>query len=200
MGEAPGLNRRAVYLEYLTIAWCLVEATVSIWSGISANSIALTAFGLDSGLEVVAGIVAVWQLRGIGEQRSQKALRRIAITFFLLAAFVLAQSVRQLVVQIKPSESTAGIIVTSAALIVMPLLAWAKWRVGKKLNNSVLIADATETALCALLSGAALMGLVLNTALDWWWADPAAGIVIAIIAVNEGRRTWEGRESGGCSG
>src|SRR6516225_9638024 len=126
MGEAPGLNRRAVYLEYLTIAWCLVEATVSIWSGISANSIALTAFGLDSGLEVVAGIVAVLQLRGIGEQRSQKALRRIAITFFLLAAFVLAQSVRQLVVQIKPSESTAGIIVTSAALIVMPLLAWAK--------------------------------------------------------------------------
>ena len=112
---------------------------------------------------------------------------------------MLAESIRQLVVRTEPRESTAGIVVTAAALVVMPLLAWAKRRLGKQLNNAVLVAEATETALCALLSGAALMGLLLNSEFGWWWADPAGGIVIAIIAISEGFKTWKGHESRGCS-
>jgi divalent metal cation (Fe/Co/Zn/Cd) transporter len=200
MGDQPQrLKRQAVYLEYLTITWCLIEAAVSIWSGISARSIALLAFGLDSGIEVFAGFVVVWQLRGVGEERNAKALRLIAITFFILAAYVLVDSVRQLVAQIEPGESIVGIVVTTAALVVMPLLAWAKWRVGKKSSNTVLVSEATETMLCALLSGAALAGLLLNTAFGWWWADPVAGIVIGLYAFKEGRETWQGHGCGDCS-
>jgi divalent metal cation (Fe/Co/Zn/Cd) transporter len=192
------LNRRGLYLEYLTIAWCVVEAGVSIWSGVAARSIALVGFGLDSAIEVFAALVVVWQLHGVSEERKRRALRLIAVTFFVLAAYVLAESVRDLVMRVEAQESVAGIVVTAAALVVMPLLAWAKRRVGKKLDNPVLMAEATESALCALLSGATLVGLLLNAALGWWWADPVAALVVAVLAVKEGREAWEGHECSRC--
>jgi len=190
--------RQGLYLEYLTVAWCFVEAGVSIWSGIAARSIALVGFGLDSAIEIFAAIVVIWQLYGGSEQRKRRALRMISVTFFVLAAYVLIESVRVLVFRVEAEKSVVGMVLMAAALIVMPLLAWAKRRVGKRLGNPVLMAEATESTLCALLSGGTLLGLVLNATLGWWWADPVAAIVIAVLAVKEGREAWEGRECGGC--
>jgi divalent metal cation (Fe/Co/Zn/Cd) transporter len=192
------LNRQGLFLVYLTIVWCVVEAGVSIWSGIAARSIALIGFGLDSAIEIFAALVVVWQLRGVSEERKRRALRLIAVTFFLLAAYVLVESIRDLVMGVEAEKSLAGIVVTAAALVVMPLLAWAKRRVGKSVGNPVLVAEATESALCALLSGATLLGLAFNAVLGWWWADPVAAIVIALLALKEGWEAWEGHECGEC--
>ena len=193
-----GQKRTGLWLEYLTIGWCVVEAGISIWAGIAAGSIALIGFGLDSAIEIFAAFVVVWQLYGENEERKRVALRLIGVTFFLLAAYVLADAVRHLVMQVEAHESGVGIVVTAAAVVIMPLLAWGKWRVGKKLGNPVLVADGTESALCALFSGATLLGLVLNATLGWWWADPAAAIVIAVLAAKEGWEAWEGHECGEC--
>src|SRR5579872_981153 len=129
--NVPDPNRQGLYLEYLTVAWCFVEAGVSIWSGIAAHSIALIGFGLDSAIEICAAIVVIWQLYGRSEQRTRRALRMISVTFFVLAAYVLTESVRDLVFRVEAEESVVGIVVTAAALIVMPMLAWTKQRVGK---------------------------------------------------------------------
>jgi divalent metal cation (Fe/Co/Zn/Cd) transporter len=164
----------------------------------AARSIALIGFGLDSVIEILAALVVLWQLFGMGEERKRRALRLIAVTFFVLAAYVLTEAVRHLLVRVEAQQSVAGIVVTAAAVIVMPLLVWGKWRVGKKLANSVLLADGMESALCALFSGSTLLGLVLNAALGWWWADPVAAIVVAMLAVKEGWEAWEGHECGEC--
>jgi len=177
-------------LEWLTVAWCIIEAAVPIWSGIASRSIALIGFGLDSVIEIFAALVVIWQLQGLSEEKKKRALQMIAVTFFLLAAYVFAQSVRELVMGVEAEVSLPGIIVTAAALIIMPLLAWAKRRVGHQLGNPVLLAEAAESTLCALFAATTLVGLILNAAVGWWWADPVAAIVIGILAVKEGREAW----------
>jgi divalent metal cation (Fe/Co/Zn/Cd) transporter len=185
------LRRRGFWLEYASMAWMTVEAAVAIVSGIIASSIALIGFGLDSVIEFFAAAVVVWQLRGtVSEERETRALRLIAATFFALAAYLAAQSIADLVSQHRPGQSTAGIAITAAALVVMPLLALAKRRTGQQLGNQALIADAAESAFCALTSAATLIGIGLNAWLGWWWADPAAALVIAGLAVREGIEAW----------
>jgi divalent metal cation (Fe/Co/Zn/Cd) transporter len=174
------------------MAWMTVEAAVAVFSGILASSIALIGFGLDSVIEFFAATVVVWQLRGtVSEDRETRALRLIALTFFALAAYLAVESIIDLVGQHRPGQSTAGIAVTAAALVVMPLLALAKRRTGQQLGNQALIADAAESAFCAFTSAAALFGIGLNAWLGWWWADRAAALVIAGLAVKEGIETWE---------
>ena len=186
------LRRRGFRLEYASMAWMTVEAAVAIVSGILASSIALIGFGLDSVIEFFAAAVVVWQLRGtVSEERETRALRLIAITFFALAAYLTVEGITDLVSQHRPEQSPAGIAVTAAALVVMPLLALAKRRTGQQLGNQALIADAAESAFCAFPSAAALLGLGLNAWLGWWWADPAAAIIIAALAVKEGLEAWE---------
>jgi divalent metal cation (Fe/Co/Zn/Cd) transporter len=185
------LRRRGFWLEYASMAWMTVEAAVAIVSGIIASSIALIGFGLDSVIEFFAAAVVVWQLRGtVSEERETRALRLIAATFFALAAYLAAQSIADLVSQHRPGQSTAGIAITAAALVVMPLLALAKRRTGQQLGNQALIADAAESAFCAFTSAATLIGIGLNAWLGWWWADPAAALVIAGLAVREGIEAW----------
>ena len=181
------------------MAWMTVEAAVGIVSGIVASSIALIGFGLDSVIEFFAAAVVVWQLHGtVSEERETRALRLIAVTFFALAAYLTIESVTDLVSQNRPEQSTAGIAVTAAALVVMPLLALAKRRTGQQLGDQALVADAAESAFCALTSAAALLGIGLNAGLGWWWADPAAALVIAGLAVREGVEAWaeDGRADG----
>ena len=186
------LRRRGFWLEYASMAWMTVEAAVAIIAGIVASSIALIGFGLDSVIEFFAAAVVVWQLRGtVSEQRETRALRLIAFTFFALAAYLAVESITDLISQHRPEQSTAGIAVTAAALVVMPLLALAKHRTGQQLGNHALIADAAESAFCAFTSAAALLGIGLNAWLGWWWADPAAALVIAGLAVKEGLEAWE---------
>jgi len=189
--ELARLTRRGFWLEYASMAWMTVEAAVAIASGIIASSIALIGFGLDSVIEFFAAAVVVWQLRGGGEERESRAVRFIGVTFFVLAAYLAAESIHDLISQARAGQPIAGLIVTAAALLVMPSLAVAKRRTGKALANRTLIADAAESAFCAFTSGAALLGVGLNAWLGWWWADPAAALIIAALAVKEGMEIWE---------
>jgi divalent metal cation (Fe/Co/Zn/Cd) transporter len=185
------LRRRGFWLEYASMAWMTAEAAVAVISGIIASSIALIGFGLDSVIEFFAAAVVVWQLRGtVSAERETRALRLIGVTFFALAAYLTVESITALVSQQHPGQSLAGIAVTAAALVVMPLLALAKRRTGQQLGNQALIADAAESAFCAFTSAAALLGIGLNAWLGWWWADPAAALVIAGLAVREGIEAW----------
>jgi divalent metal cation (Fe/Co/Zn/Cd) transporter len=190
--EMSRLRRRGFLLEHASMAWMTVEAAVAIVSGILAASIALIGFGLDSVIEFFAAAVVVWQLRGaVSEDRETRALRLIGGTFFALAAYLTIESITDLVSRHRPEQSMAGIAVTAAALVVMPLLALAKRRTGQQLSNQALVADAAESAFCAFTSAAALLGIGLNSGLGWWWADPAAALVIAGLAVREGLEAWQ---------
>lgn len=192
------LVRRGVWLAGLTIAWNVLEAVVAITAGLAAHSIALVAFGFDSMIEVLSAWVVVWQFRhelrgGYDEDREHLALRLIAITFFVLAGYVLFEAARDLFFSgAEAGESMVGIVLAALSLAVMPALAFAKRRTGAELGSPTLRADAQETLLCAWLSAALLAGLVLNVTFGWWWADPLAAVFIAGFAVNEGIEAWTG--------
>ena len=185
------LRRRGFGLEYASMAWMTAEAGVAITAGVIASSIALIGFGLDSVIEFFAAAIVVWQLRGEDEDRETRAVRLIGATFFALAGYLTVQSIRDLAGHARPEQSIPGLAVTAAALIVMPLLAVAKRRTGRALGNRTLIADSAETAFCALTSAATLLGIGLNAWLGWWWADPAAGLAVAALAVKEGLEAWQ---------
>ena len=150
-------------------------------------------FGLDSVIELFFAVIVIWQLRGeIADQdRETRAVRLIGVTFFTLAAYLTVQAIRDLATQARPGHSITGLAVTAAALVVMPGLAMAKRRTGQALGNRTLVADSAETAFCAFTSAAALLGVGLNAWLGWWWADPAAALIIAALAVKEGIECWE---------
>ena len=187
-----GLERRARQLAWLTICWNVVEGLVAVSSGVIDGSLALLGFGLDSFIEVFAGVVVLWQLRPGEEARERQALRLIAFSFFALAAYVTFEAGRGLLVGDEAGESPVGVGLAAVSLVVMPVLAWAKRRTGRGLGNRVVMADATETSLCAYLSVVLIVGLMLNAMLGWWWADPLAALVIAGLAVREGREAWRG--------
>ncbi len=190
---AAPLVRRAVRLEWFTITWNVIEAVVAIGAGIAAGSIALVGFGFDSSIESFAAMVVLWQLRGGEEEaRKDRALKLIAVTFFVLAAYVTFESVRDLVTGAEPESSTVGIAVAIVSIIVMPTLGFAKRRVAQRMESAVLRADAAETFLCAWLSVILLTGLMLNATVGWGWADPLAALGIAWLAVREGREAWSG--------
>jgi divalent metal cation (Fe/Co/Zn/Cd) transporter len=185
-------RQRAIRLELLTVGWNAVEGVVAVAAGVGASSIALIGFGLDSFVEVSAALVVLWQFFGIPEEREERALKLIGGCFFLLAVYVTATSVRDLVTQAEPDASTVGIVLTAVSLVVMPALAWAKRRTGEEIGSRTLVADSKQTRLCAYLSATTLAGLTANAALGWWWADPLAALVIAALAVTEGREAWRG--------
>lgn len=191
--SAARLRRRGFWLEYASLAWMTAEAAVAITAGVLASSVALTGFGLDSVIEFFAAAIVIWQLRGeiAGQERETRAVWLIGVTFFALAAYLAAEGIRGLVTHARPGQPAAGLAISAAALVVMPLLAFAKRRTGRALGNRTLVADSAETAFCAATSAATLAGVGLNAALGWWWADPAAALVIAALAVKEGIETWE---------
>jgi divalent metal cation (Fe/Co/Zn/Cd) transporter len=190
-GELPALRRRGFWLEYASMAWMVAEAAVAISAGVIASSVALAGFGLDSVIELFAAAIVVWQLRGEGQERETRAVRLIGVTFFVLAAYLTTASIRDLASHARPGQSVPGLAVAAAALLVMPALAIAKRRTGQALGNRTLIADSAETAFCAFTSAATLLGVGLNAWAGWWWADPAAGLVIAALAVKEGTEAWQ---------
>jgi divalent metal cation (Fe/Co/Zn/Cd) transporter len=188
--------RRAYRLEYLTIGWNSAEAAIALVAGFLAGSVALVGFGLDSIIEVFAASIVLWHIRGeVSEDRERRALRLIAVSFYALAAYVTIESSRDLIVTARPSESIPGIVLTVLSLLVMGFLARAKHRVGHQINSLPLIADSKETLLCTYLSAVVLVGLALNAALGWWWADPLAGFGIAFLAIREGREAWTGEHA-----
>jgi divalent metal cation (Fe/Co/Zn/Cd) transporter len=188
-------ERRARLLAWGGIAWHVVEFAIAIGAGIVAGSIALIAFGADSMIEALAGFVVVWLFTG-NRRGSLRAERRaqqlIALSFYLLAAYVAVEAVRTLVAADEPRTSWVGIGLAAFTAATMPLLAWAKRRVGLKLNSSAAVKESSQTQLCAYLSIALLVGLGANALLGWWWADPLAALAIAFVAVYEGRSSWRG--------
>ncbi|MBW3663717.1 MAG: cation transporter [Actinobacteria bacterium] len=189
---ANGLVRRARWLAYLTIAWNAVEAVVAIAAGAAAGSLALIGFGIDSTIETMSALVVVWRLNDVSDDREERALKLIAVSFFLLAAYITVQSARDLITGSQAETSIPGITITALSLIVMPLLARAKQHVGQRMRSRVVLADAVETWLCTYLSAIVLAGLLLNATVGWWWADPVAALGVAYLALREGREAWEG--------
>lgn len=192
------LGRRARLLAGTSVTYNVVEAVIAITAGVVAGSVALVGFGLDSVVEVSSGLIVLWQFRHrLPESRERTALRLMAISFFVLAAYVSVESVRALVSGHEPDSSTVGIVLAAVSLLVMPWLSWAQRRTGRALGSNAVVADGTQTLLCTYLSAVLLLGLVLNATLGWFWADPVAGLVIAAVAVREGRDAWRGE---GCCG
>ncbi len=190
------LRRRAIRLEYLTIAWNSAEAVVALVAGWLAGSIALVGFGFDSVIETTAGVVLLWRLRQRGDLESlaeSRAQRIVGGTFFALAVYVTVESVRDLRMHHAPEESVVGIVLAAVSLVVMPLLARAKRRVATAMGSRALAAEAMETWLCAYLSFALLLGLALNALLGWWWADPVAALAMVPLMLHEG---WESVRGG----
>ncbi len=202
--DRPALTRKGTKLAWLTIGWNTIEGLVAIASGVVAGSIALIGFGVDSYVEVFAGAVILWRLskeahgQHVSEQAERRAVKLIAATFLFLAVGIAIESIRKLVTGEHPGASPVGIAVTIVSLIVMPLLARAKRRVGKQLDSRAVQADATETVLCVYLSAIVLLGLVLNAAFGWWWADPLAGFGIVYVAGREGFEHWRAEEVDDC--
>ena len=191
--EKARLGRRAQLLAAASVSYIVIEAIIAITAGIVAGSVALIGFGLDSVVEVSSGLIILWQFRHrLPESREQQALHLMAFSFFALAAYVTFESVRALVSGHDPDPSPVGIGLAAASLVIMPFLSWAQRRTGKALGSNAVVADSTQTLLCTYLSAVLLVGLVLNATLGWSWADPIAGLVIAAIAVKEGREAWRG--------
>jgi divalent metal cation (Fe/Co/Zn/Cd) transporter len=191
--ERARLGRRARLLAGTSVGYNVVEAVVAISAGMVAGSIALVGFGLDSVVEVSSGLIILWQFRHpLPETRERTALRLMAVSFFALAAYVTVESLRTLVSDHHPDPSPVGIGLAIASLAIMPFLSWAQRLTGKELGSNAVVADSTQTLLCTYLSAVLLAGLVLNATLRWSWADPIAGLVIAAVAVKEGRDAWRG--------
>lgn len=186
------LRQRALRLEVATLGWNVVEAVVALASGAVAASIALLGFGADSVVESAASVIVLWRLRGVDDEREERARRAVALSFVLLAAVVGAQAGIDLLRGARPEASTIGIALTALSLLVMPALGLVKRRVGQRLGSRAVVAGAAQTLLCAAMSAAVLTGLVLNASLGWWWADPTAALVLAALALREAREAWEG--------
>jgi divalent metal cation (Fe/Co/Zn/Cd) transporter len=177
-------------LELATIGWNVLEVFVTIGLGIAAGSLALIAFGLDSIAEIFASGAVLWHLRGDQDTgRTRRALRMVAVAFFVLAAVLLAAGIRNLVTEHRPDESPIGIAYLAVTACVMFGLAVAKRRVSVEIHNHPLVHEARVTFLDGLLASAILLALVSNVAFGWWWTDPVAAILVAVIAIFEGLAT-----------
>jgi divalent metal cation (Fe/Co/Zn/Cd) transporter len=192
------MARRGRRLEYFTILWNTLEGIVAVVSGAVAGSISLVGFGIDSFIEVTSGATLLWRMTVDADARERDgnerlALRIVGICFVALAAYVACESIRDLWLKQAAEHSVPGIALACVSLIVMPLLSRAKRRVGNGLDSVAMHADARQTDFCVYLSAILLGGLVLNTTLGWWWADPLAALAMAPIIAREGITGIQGK-------
>lgn len=179
------LLRTGFTLEWITLGWNVVGVAILTYLAITSSSTALSGFGLDSLIEIGASAVVLWELSGTGEERQRRALRLIGAAFLALAAYLLIQSGCALIIQHRPDGSIGGILWTAITAACMFTLASLKTRTGKALGNPVLRTEGHVTFIDGLLACAVLLGVLLNTLLGWWWADPLAGLVIVYYAIRE---------------
>jgi len=184
------LLHRGFTLEYITLAWNIIGIVVLALAAIPARSVALAGFGLDSLIEIGASTVVIWELSGTGEERQRRGLRLIGYAFTALAIYLFIQSTVVLVTGYHPRHSVPGIIWTALTAVAMFALAAGKARTGKALRNPVLLTEGRVTAIDGILAVAVLLGLTLNAAAGWWWADPAAGYVLVYYAAREVREIF----------
>lgn len=198
MAELSGVDRRqllawAQALAIFTIAYNLSEGAIAITAALVARSEALLGFGFDSAVESISASVFLWRLRAErrdpdrAERVEHQATHLIGISFFILAAVVAFEAVRSLIGRELPDASPAGIALTAVSLVVMPILAWKKRQVATGLQSRAGLADSAQTFACVYLSGVVLIGLLLNSLLGWWWADPVSALGVVVLLLNEGR-------------
>lgn len=196
--EVERLTRRGLRLAQFTVAYNVVEGVVAITVGLMAGLVSLVGFGLDSGIESAAAVLVGLRLAArlrhgqADEAKERRTLKAVAITFFVLAAYVIIEGIRDLLGGEAPDNSVVGLVLLVASVVIMPLLARAKRRVGTQLGDPLILADAAETKICVLLSISTLLGLGLYALTGAAWLDPVAGFVIAAFAIHEGREAWEG--------
>lgn len=193
--ERARLVRRTKLLAWLGVGWHGVEAAVAIGAGVVAGSVALVGFGADSTIEAVAGFVLLWRFaasRTSSEDAERRAQKLIAISFYVIAAYVGFEALRALLAAVRPDASWVGIGLATVTLLTMPPLAIAKARIGEKLGSSATKSEGRQNMLCAYLSAALLVGLGANALFGLWWADPVTALLIAGVAVKEGRESWRG--------
>ena len=195
--DREALARRGRRLEYVTILWNSAEGLIAVAAGAVAGSISLVGFGVDSFIEVTSGAALLWRMavdhdveRRAGRERL--ALRIVGAAFLALGVYVAVEAIRDLWGHAVPESSPPGMVLAAVSLVVMPLLARAKRRIGDALDSRAMHADATQTDFCAYLSAILLAGLGLNAAFGWWWADPVAGLVMVPIIVREGIEGFRG--------
>ncbi|CAM5553264.1 Cation transporter OS=Streptomyces alboniger OX=132473 GN=CP975_34025 PE=3 SV=1 [Streptomyces alboniger] len=200
-GRRGVLAKRIRLLVAATIAYNVIEASVALTAGALASSTALIGFGLDSVIEVSSAATVAWQFsareHAVREAREKTALRIIALSFFVLAGYIAVDAVHALTGTSEAARSLPGIVLAALSLAVMPVLSAAQRRAGREIGSASAVADSKQTLLCTYLSAVLLVGLVLNATLGWSWADPVAALVIAAVAVKEGRDAWRG--DGCCS-
>lgn len=190
--------RRGWWLQWITIAWNSVEFVVAGAAGMLTGSVALVGFGFDSAIEVVSSIGALWRLNNDADEEAReraerRTLRVIGACFLLLAAYVVSDAIDTLIGRRAPSHSTVGMVLAALSLAVMPLLARLKRRIASTLESGALEAETRQTEVCAYLSAILLVGLVLNSWLGWWWADPVAGLAMTPLIAKEGWEAIRGR-------
>jgi divalent metal cation (Fe/Co/Zn/Cd) transporter len=187
--------RRARFLAGIGIAWHAIEAAIAVGAGIAAGSIALVGFGADSVVESLAGFVLLWRFGGnrhASEASEQRAYRLIGLSFYVIAAYVAFEALRLLFSASHPETSWIGIALAAVTLATMPPLAIAKAKLAERLGSAATRAEGRQNMLCAYLSAALLIGLGANALAGWWWADPITALVIAAVAIREGREAWRG--------
>lgn len=197
-GEVEWLTRRALRLAQVTVAYNLVEGGVAITVGLLAGLMSLVGFGADSGIEVAASVLVALRLSArlrsgeVDEAKERRTLKVVAVAFWLLAAYVTVEGLRSLHGGETPEQSAVGIVLLVLSIVVMPVLAAAKRRVGQRLGDPLVLVDAAETRICVLLTISTLSGLLLFAVTGLRWFDPLAGFIIAAFAIREGREAWEG--------
>ena len=196
--ETERLTRRGLRLAQFTVGYNVIEGIVAVTAGLMAGLVSVVGFGIDSGIESIAAVLVALRLsarlrHGETDERKEKiALRLVAVTFFILAAYVTVEGIRSLIEGEAPESSPVSIIILVASLIIMPILAAAKKKVGTALSDNLILADAAETRICVLLSVSTLTGLIIFALTGDAWVDPVAGFVIAAFAIMEGKEAWEG--------
>ena len=199
--DRAALERRAKLLAWIGNAWHVLEFAIALGAGIAAGSVALVGFGFDSAIEVLSGGVIVWLFsggRGVSHIAERRAQQLIAISYGLLVDYIGVEAVRDLFGSHHPEASWVGIGLAAVTAPTMPLLARAKRNVGRKLSSSATVSEAGQNMICAYLSLALLVGLLANALLGWWWADPAAALIIAAVATQEGVNAWRGESCDCC--
>ena len=196
--EIETLTRRGLRLAQFTVGYNVIEGIVAITAGVAAGLVSVIGFGIDSGIESIAGVLVGLRLaarlrHGSADERKERiTLKLVAVTFFLLAAYVTFEGIRSLIGGERPEASPLSIGLLVASIIVMPILAAMKTRVGRRLGDNLILADAAETRICVLLSISTLLGVGLYMITGAAWLDPVAAFVIALFAIHEGREAWEG--------
>lgn len=196
--------QRAVRLAVFTVVWNVTEGAIAITAANAAGSQALLGFGLDSGIESLSASILLWRL--FAERRDpervahveRRAVKLIGVSFLVLAAFVAGDAVRSLVIGSEPSASAVGVALTAVSLVVMPLLARKKRRLGVEMGSRSVESDSKQTSACAYLSAVVLFGLLLNVAFGWWWADPVAALGVVAFLLREGKEALTGARIDDC--